>query len=706
MRWKGLLAGTIVTLLAGAAPAAADTFVVDTTADLTGTTCPQGACSIRRAVVVAEQTAGADSIQVPAGAYPLTQGPLVVTQPVTITGASARTTAIFATAGARVIDVANTTATISHVTLSSGTADSSNGFHGGDLRAQASTVTLDHVRVTNGSASSGGGIANRNGTMLIVDSLVDHNAADTGGGDGGGILNFGGDGGGPAVLTVRDSTVAGNSARLVGGIIQYGDPGDLTVLEGATLAINQTGDRGGPGNLSVDGQGASLRNTILATSLGASGPAPNCDGPTTSAGANVADDAACGLVQAGDRPGIDARLQDGLYTDGGETDVIPFYPDSPARDIGGTCSGLDQADRPRPSGAACDAGAWELRGATIESGPEGVTRDRQPSFAFSGADTPTCQVIPRDETDVPCSSPYRVDAPLADGDYELRVYSADGTYVARSFTVDTTAPGAPSVGEGLAFSGEPGARFECSLDGGAFVACASPYGTLGVAPGEHTLAVRAVDGAGNVGPAGARRFTVAGPAGGTTGAGSGKQAPPPGPTPVRDRSVLGTPSGTVLIKTGGKGAFVPFRGGLLPNGTEIDATRGAITITTAAGETATFTGGRFKVSQHNGLTTLTLSQPLDCPTTKKSRTRTRTAASAAAAKVKKRRLWGDGKGNFRTQGSYSAATVRGTKWLVEDTCTTTLTRVARGLVSVRDEVLRKTVLVPKGKSYTARARRR
>jgi hypothetical protein len=42
---------------------------------------------------------------------------------------------------------------------------------------------------------------------------------------------------------------------------------------------------------------------------------------------------------------------------------------------------------------------------------------------------------------------------------------------------------------------------------------------------------------------------------------------------------------------------------------------------------------------------------------------------------------------------------------VQDTCTTTLTRVAQGSVSVRDNVKRKTVVVRAGKRYTARARR-
>ena len=68
-------------------------------------------------------------------------------------------------------------------------------------------------------------------------------------------------------------------------------------------------------------------------------------------------------------------------------------------------------------------------------------------------------------------------------------------------------------------------------------------------------------------------------------------------------------------------------------------------------------------------------------------------------------MWGDGKGRFTTKGKHSAATVVGTKWLVEDRCTSTLTRVARGKVKVRDFAKHKTVTVKAGKSYTARAKR-
>ena len=43
---------------------------------------------------------------------------------------------------------------------------------------------------------------------------------------------------------------------------------------------------------------------------------------------------------------------------------------------------------------------------------------------------------------------------------------------------------------------------------------------------------------------------------------------------------------------------------------------------------------------------------------------------------------------------------------IEDKCTSTLTRVVRGRVSVRDFVKKKTVIVRAGKKYVARAKKK
>lgn len=59
-------------------------------------------------------------------------------------------------------------------------------------------------------------------------------------------------------------------------------------------------------------------------------------------------------------------------------------------------------------------------------------------------------------------------------------------------------------------------------------------------------------------------------------------------------------------------------------------------------------------------------------------------ATAARRRPRFRRLWGNdaNNGNFTITGNRGAATVRGTIWEVEDTCTTTKVIVYQGVVDV------------------------
>ena len=77
--------------------------------------------------------------------------------------------------------------------------------------------------------------------------------------------------------------------------------------------------------------------------------------------------------------------------------------------------------------------------------------------------------------------------------------------------------------------------------------------------------------------------------------------------------------------------------------------------------------------------------------------------SLAAKGAPVRRLWGKGKGRFRTRGRYSSGTVRGTSWITEDFCDGTRTRVFVGVVQVFDFVTKQTVAVKAGQSYFAKA---
>jgi sugar lactone lactonase YvrE len=136
----------------------------------------------------------------------------------------------------------------------------------------------------------------------------------------------------------------------------------------------------------------------------------------------------------------------------------------------------------------------------------------------------------------------------------------------------------------------------------------------------------------------------------------------------------------------------------LPLGTVIDATRGRVLLTSAtpAGGTQSslFWGGWFIVRQAKSTGRVDLVLTGAGP-------RCRRAVFTSARRKNQRRLWGDGHGSFRTRGRNSSATVRGTRWLVEERCSGTLTRVARGVVEVRDSVKHRKVRVRAGKSYLA-----
>jgi CSLREA domain-containing protein len=174
------------------------------------------------------------------------------------------------------------------------------------------------------------------------------------------------------------------------------------------------------------------------------------------------------------------------------------------------------------------------------------------------------------------------------------------------------------------------------------------------------------------------------------------------PDPVFHQNVNALPkAGTVRIKLPGRRRFRVLREGeQIPLGTTIDVRRGRVTIIAETGDQqADFYGGLFKLGQTKGanpITVLRLVEMLSCKSANQ--------ANAAAKKKKKRRLWGNGTGRFRTRGKHSAATVVGTKWLVQDRCKSTLTRVVRGRVRVRDFVKDKTVIVRAGKRYVARKR--
>jgi hypothetical protein len=187
--------------------------------------------------------------------------------------------------------------------------------------------------------------------------------------------------------------------------------------------------------------------------------------------------------------------------------------------------------------------------------------------------------------------------------------------------------------------------------------------------------------------------------------------------PVAGTVLVKLPRGTSLAKArslglaGATNGFIPLTEAKeVPLGSTFETTRGRVELQTVSSskspdvtQTGDFYEGRFQVRQVGSsrapITEAILNEPLEC------RSSGRRGREVTAAR-RSRRLWGNGRGRFRTRGRYSSATVRGTEWLTKDSCTTTTTRVKSGTVIVRDIAKKKNVTVKRGRSYVARARRR
>jgi sugar lactone lactonase YvrE len=294
-------------------------------------------------------------------------------------------------------------------------------------------------------------------------------------------------------------------------------------------------------------------------------------------------------------------------------------------------------------------------------------------------------------TDALLTTPDRI-APLADGGFliaqsqahRIRRVLPDGTI--------TTVAGTGSAG----FGGDGGLATLAQLN--------SPFGVAVTTEGDYLIAdtlnhrIRHVD------------------------AGAPPEPPPPEPLPppVQGESANATPlRGDVFVKFpadatpklhGAQAGFVPLtEAQQIPIGSELDTTKGTVALTTASGsegdplQEGNFRGGRFVLGQSskNPLTTLRMTGG----GLGRCRGKVRKGDASAAAR-KKRRLFGNASGRFRTRGRNSHATVRGTVWTVTDTCKKTVTAVAEGSVRVRDLVKKKTVTVSAGERYVARSKLR
>jgi hypothetical protein len=149
--------------------------------------------------------------------------------------------------------------------------------------------------------------------------------------------------------------------------------------------------------------------------------------------------------------------------------------------------------------------------------------DATPDVTFTAESGATTRCKVDDGAFVACSSPFTVST-LTEGSHTVTVEATDNAGNAATavvtFTVDLTDPtaqitGGPADGDKsnddtptFTFTKNETGTFECSIDGGTFVACSSPFTLPALGDGTHSFSVHAIDQADNVSDDVTRSWTV------------------------------------------------------------------------------------------------------------------------------------------------------------------------------------------------------
>jgi hypothetical protein len=162
---------------------------------------------------------------------------------------------------------------------------------------------------------------------------------------------------------------------------------------------------------------------------------------------------------------------------------------------------------------------------SLVTGPADLTNQTGATFSFAGAPDTASWTCTVDATPVTCDSTAVVSG-LAEGAHTVSVTAADAlgntsAPLTRTWTIDLTAPtpadvtngpapltNVTSAGFDIATPDDSEDHFSCALDGAAPELCASPVSYSGLGDGEHVIAVRAQDAAGNSTAATTYRWVV------------------------------------------------------------------------------------------------------------------------------------------------------------------------------------------------------
>ena len=379
-----VLSGVLLAAFYGTAagrPAAAATISPNIFTDELNT---DGDCSLREAIqaantdsVVSGCTAGsgADTIVLSAGTYLLgltgkdedsnAKGDLDITTDITIQGAGAESTTIDGNAKDRVLHVqSGASLEVSGVSIVGGDTSGASPDAGGGIYVLSATVTIKDSTISDDAARLGGGInISGNSVVSIESSTISSNTAVVGGG----IRQTGG------TVTLINTTVSGNDATLEigfggGGILADGGFGSMTLnINHSTIAGNTSASHaGGIRTVSDPFAGAptvNMKNTILAlNTVPGGGKGPDCLATIDSAGNNIlGDDSDCIFNDGGG---------DQVGTAGSTIDPAI----GPLADNGGeTMTRALQEGSP-----AIDAGTCtDISGATVTTDQRGVSRPQE-----------------------------------------------------------------------------------------------------------------------------------------------------------------------------------------------------------------------------------------------------------------------------------------------------------------------------------------
>ena len=166
-------------------------------------------------------------------------------------------------------------------------------------------------------------------------------------------------------------------------------------------------------------------------------------------------------------------------------------------------------------------------------------------------------------------------------------------------------------------------------------------------------------------------------------------------------------SGQILVKQPDEDTFATLEDATeVPVGTEVDASKGTVQLTSATTDgdeqSGEFSEGAFEVVQEPETTEVTLKLTGGDFDPCKTEAAKRDKSTVGGPEIRK--LFTDAEGEFRTEGQFAAAAVRGTKFETVDACFGTLNDVEEGEVVVTDLVADRELVLGPGDDHWSASR--